>query len=171
MKSVPKKSPNSFHCIDALEVSLSIEKQGFVYYDKAAKSAVDPRVRAIFLRLANEEKEHIQSLQNKARFLQPALRSKVVPRESRAENFIKNELIGKVFPVPTDDKDEACAVENDLEALDIGIDAEKRSIEVLSQLVADEKKMDVRMIFNHLLIEERKHLAALEELKKTLAKK
>jgi rubrerythrin len=94
-----------------------------------------------------------------------------VPRESRAENFIKNELIGKVFPVPTDDKNEACAVENDLEALDIGIDAEKRSIEVLSQLAVDEKKMDVRMIFNHLLIEERKHLAALEELKKTLAKK
>ena len=43
-----------------------------------------------------------------------------------------------------------------------------RSIEVLGQLMADEKKMDVRMIFNHLLAEEKKHLAALEEVKKDL---
>jgi hypothetical protein len=38
----------------------------------------------------------------------------------------------------------------------------------LSQLVAGEKKMDVRAIFNHLLVEEKKHLIVLEELKQTL---
>ena len=155
MKSVPKKPPNSFHCIDALEVSLSIEKQGFVYYDKAAKSATDPRVRAVFLRLANEEKEHIQSLQNTARFLQPALASKAASRKSRTESFIKNEILGKVFPVPGDDKNESHIAHSDFEALTIGIDAEMRSIEVLNQLMASEKKVDVRMIFNHLLVEEK----------------
>ena len=44
-----------------------------------------------------------------------------------------------------------------------------RSIEVLSQLIAREEKMDVRMIFNHLLVEEKKHLAVLEEIKKELS--
>ena len=92
MEPNAKATSNSFQCIDALEVSLSIEKQGFVFYDKAAKSAIDPRVRAIFSRLANEEKEHIQSLQNKARFLQPALRKKSFSRKNEAENFIRNEL-------------------------------------------------------------------------------
>ena len=154
-----------FRCIDALEVSLSIEKQGFIFYDRAAKVANDPRVRTIFSRLANEEKEHIQSLQNKARFLQPALTKKTFPRKSKAENFIKNELEGKVFPVPGYDEGE---VKSDLEALNIGIKAERRSIEVLSRLINDENKMDVRMIFNHLLAEERKHLVALEELKVVL---
>ena len=158
-----KATSNSFLCIDALEVSLSIEKQGFIFYDKAAKSAIDPRVRAIFSRLANEEKEHIQSLQNKARFLQPALKQKSFSRKSRAENFIKNELEGKVFPASECYKEKI----SDLEALNIGIEDEKKSIEVLSQLITDEKKMDVRLIFNHLLAEERKHLAALEELKLT----
>jgi len=165
MASDAKATLNSFQCIDALEVSLSIERQGFIFYDKAARSAIDPRVRAIFSRLANEEKEHIQSLQNKARFLQPALTKRSFSQKSRAENFIKNELEGKVFP-PASECSEG-GVKSDLEALDVGIEAEKRSIEVLGQLVADEKKMDVRMIFNHLLAEERKHLAALEELKLT----
>ena len=162
---------NSFQCIDALEVSLSIEKQGFLYYDKAAKSAVDPRVRNIFKRLADDEKEHIQSLQSKARFLQPALKSKTSRRENKVESFIKNKILGKVFPAPVEYKSKTCMAETDLEALNIGIDSEKKSIEVLSQLVAGEKKMDVRVIFNHLLIEEKKHLMVLEELKQALVQK
>ena len=171
MESGSKDLPNSFQCIDALEVSLSIEKQGFLYYDKAAKSAVDPRVRNIFKRLADDEKEHIQSLQSKARFLQPALKSKTLHRKNRVESFIKNEILGKVFPTPVEYKNKTCTIETDLEALNIGIDSEKKSIEVLSQLVAGEKKMDVRVIFNHLLIEEKKHLMVLEELKQALVQK
>ena len=165
MEPDAKATSNSFQCIDALEVSLSIEKQGFIFYDKAAKSATDPRVRAIFSRLADEEKEHIQSLQNKARFLQPIFTQKSFSRESKAENFIKNKLEGKVFPVPGYDKGK---VKSDLDALNVGIESERKSIEVLSQLINDEKKMDVRMVFNHLLAEERKHLVALEELKVVL---
>ena len=168
MESISKNSSNSFQCIDALEVSLSIEKQGFIFYDKAAKSATDPRVRDVFLYLANEEKEHIQSLQNTARFLQPALASKATSRKSRTESFMKKEILGKVFPISGDDKNEVHIAHSDFEALGIGIDAEMRSIEVLGQLIASEEKMDVRMIFNHLLAEEKKHLAALEEVKKDL---
>jgi len=168
MESGSKDLPSSFQCIDALELSLNIEKQGFLYYDNVVKSAVDPRVRDIFKRLADDEKEHLQSLQSKARYLQPALKSKALRRNSKVESFIENEIIGKVFPTPMEYKGKTCTAETDLEALNIGIDSEKKSIEILSQLVAGEKKMDVRVIFNHLLIEEKKHLIALEELKQTL---
>ena len=51
-------------------------------------------------------KEHIQFLQNKARFLQPALRKKATTQESRTENFVKNEIAGKIFPVFGDDENE-----------------------------------------------------------------
>ena len=97
MESGSKDLPSSFQCIDALELSLNIEKQGFLYYDNVVKSAVDPRVRDIFKRLADDEKEHIQSLQNKTSFLQPALKSKTSHRKGRVENFIKNKILGKVF--------------------------------------------------------------------------
>jgi len=168
MESDSKDLPGSFQCIDALEVSLNIEKQGFLYYDNVVKSAVDPRVRDIFKRLADDEKEHLQSLQSKARYLQPALKSKTLRRNNKVESFIENKIIGKVFPAPMEYKSKTCTAETDLEALNIGIDSEKKSIEILSQLVAGEKKMDVRVIFNHLLVEEKKHLIALEELKQTL---
>jgi rubrerythrin len=158
--------PTSLQCIDAIEVSLCIEKQGLAFYEKAVKGAVDVRVREMFSRLAEEEKEHIQSLQTKARFLRPAVVKNSISRKSQVHAFIAEELEGKVFPVQGAEPGTAG---NDLEALEIGIEAEKRSIEVLEQLIKREKKIDVRAIFSHLVVEEKKHLAALEELKQSLS--
>ena len=54
---------------------------------------------------------------------------------------------------------------SDVEALEYGIESEKRSINILSQLLENEKKLDVKAIFSHLMVEEKKHLALLEGLK------
>ncbi len=164
-KEIP---PLRFHCIDAIEISLCIEKQGLVYYEKSAKKVKDPKVQDIFLRLAAEEKEHIQSLQSKAGFLQPALKTRSASRK-HVDQMIAELVDGKVFP-GTDDPSVPDTLEfkSDLEALEIGIASEKRSIEVLSNLLQTERKIDVRVIFSHLLAEEKKHLASLEALKRTL---
>jgi rubrerythrin len=154
----------SFQCSDAIQVSMFIEKQGLLFYEKAAKKAEDPEVKKIFSQLAKEEKEHLQSLNAKSRFLQPALKNKSAVRRD-VEFFIEEEIEGQIFPrLDEVDGDESFPA-NDLAALDIGILAEKRSIEVLSTLLLKEKKIDVRAIFSHLMVEEKKHLALLEQMK------
>jgi rubrerythrin len=162
----PEKPAIRFHCIDAIAVSLCIEKQGFKFYEKAAKKSQDPKVRKMFQHLADEEKEHIQTLQEKAQFLQPVLHNKASSRK-HVENFIAEKLKGKVFPEMKGGK--GADFSSDAEALDIGILSEKKSIEILNELLLNEKKLDVRAIFMHLLVEEKKHLACLEELKKTIS--
>lgn len=159
----------SFHCVDAIAVSLYIEKQGLKFYEKAAKKAQDPKVQKMFQHLADEEKEHIQTLQAKARFLQPALQKKT-GSHNHVDNFIAGELKDKVFPDikgGADGKipDFSC----DAEALELGIQSEQRSIQVLTELLTNEKKLDVRTIFLHLLAEEKKHLAGLEDLKRSFS--
>ena len=153
----------SFQCSDALQISMFIEKQGLLFYEKAAKKAEDPEVRKIFSRLAEEEKEHLQSLNAKSRFLQPALKNKSAVRRD-VELFIAEQIEGRIFPRLEDVGDEDFPV-NDLEALEFGILSEKRSIEILSTLLHEEKKIDVRVIFSHLMVEEKKHLIMLEEMK------
>ncbi|MDA0691368.1 MAG: ferritin family protein [Nitrospinae bacterium] len=168
-KDSAENSSISFHCIDAIEVSLCIERQGLIFYEKAAKKARAPKVREMFQRLADEEKEHIQSLQTKARFLQPALLNKTSSRK-HVDKFIAEQLKGKVFPdIKGSGQSEIPDFQSDVEALDLGIQSEKRSIDVLSELLKKEKKIDVRAIFSHLLVEEKKHLTELEELRKTIA--
>jgi len=158
----------SFQCIDAIKVSLAIEKEGLAFYEKAAKRAVHREVRDIFSRLAAEEKEHIQTLREKAKHLQPAVSRRSENKD--IDQFIVRSLKGKVFPRVPGKTPGLPEIHNDLEALDFGIESEKRSIEVLNCLLADEKKIDVRAIFMHLVVEEKKHLLALVELKENLSK-
>ena len=43
-------SSRHFQCSDAIEISLFIEKEGLSFYEKAAKSVLDPLVKNMFLR-------------------------------------------------------------------------------------------------------------------------
>ena len=164
-ESMPGNKTVSFQCVDAIEISLFIEKEGLGFYEKAAKNVSDPRVKDMFTRLAKEERDHIQTLQTKVRFLKPAISGKGKSRR-HLDLFLSNELKEKIFPAS-----ETKAVQNfksDMEALEFGIESERRSIEVLSSLLENEKKLDVKAIFSHLMVEEKKHLALLEDLKKKI---
>jgi len=164
IQSVASTNPGkmSFQCIDAIEISLFIEKEGLSFYEKAAKNVFAPSVKSIFLRLAEEEREHIQILQTKLQFLKPVIsgRGKM---GRKIDSFISNNLEGKIFSAS--DNNLVNKFKNDLEALEYGIESEKRSVEILNGLLLSEKKLDVKAIFAHLVTEEKKHLALLEELK------
>ena len=153
----------SFHCVDAVEISLFIEKEGLAFYEKAAKNSLDSRVKDMFLRLAEEERTHIQTLQDKIQFLKPAISGKGKTRNP-VDTFVSEEIKGKIFP--TFELKVVKKFKNDVEALDYGIESEKRSIETLARLLENEKKLDVKAVFLHLMVEEKKHLALLEGLKK-----
>tara|TARA_B100000686_G_scaffold176846_1_gene183863 strand:- start:604 stop:1137 length:534 start_codon:yes stop_codon:yes gene_type:complete len=152
----------AFQCVDAIQISLFIEKEGLDFYEKSARSVLEPNVKAIFLHLADEEREHIRILQAKLQFLKPAISGKGNTKQ-KANSFISEELEGKIFPAS--DNNFLKKFKNDLEALEYGIESEKRSIKILNDLLANERKLDVRSIFAHLVVEEKKHLLLLEELK------
>jgi rubrerythrin len=61
-ESITDKQTVSFQCADAIEISLFIEREGLGFYEMAAKNVSDPRIKDMFTRLAEEEKEHIQVL-------------------------------------------------------------------------------------------------------------
>ena len=167
MVSSDNKSSVNFQCNDVIELCLSIEKEGMVYYEKAAKFTQNPKVQEIFNWLANEEKEHGKTLRSKAKFLQPALQKKSAANEE-LDAFLAEEVKGKIFPLKNSRLAQFPEPQSDIEAVDFGIESEKRSITILTKLLECEKKIDVRVIFSHLLVEEKKHLIALEELKKEL---
>jgi rubrerythrin len=164
-ESIPDKQTVSFQCVDAIEISLFIEKEGLSFYEKAVKNVCDPRVKNMFTRLAEEEREHIQTLQTKVRFLQPAISGKGKTRR-HLDLYVSNELKGKIFPVSATKAVQK--FKSDMEALDFGIESEKRSIKILSSLLEKEKKLDVKTIFLHLMVEEKKHLALLKDLKEKI---
>ena len=167
MVSSEKKTSFNFQCHDAVDLCLSIEKEGIVYYERAAKLARNQKVKKIFSRLAEDEREHGKSLRAKAKFLQPALLRKVETNDGLGL-FLAQNVKGKVFPFAGEGSASLPEPASDAEAIDVGIESERRSIDILLLLLESEKKMDVRVVFSHLLAEERKHLAALQSLKEEL---
>ncbi len=155
----------SFRCMDAIEISLFIEKEGLFFYESASKKVQSSKVREMFSRLADEEREHIQVLQEKSRYLQPAIADRSRPGE-HLSRFIGEELKGKIFPALS--VSSAQNIDSDKQALDLGIESERRSIEMLQSLLEKEKKLDVKAIFSHLLVEEKRHLSMLQDLKTKL---
>ena len=155
----------SFQCVDAIRIILFIEKEGFGFYDKVSKNVSDRRVRDMFLRLAEEETDHIKTLQDKMRFLQPAIPGRGQTL-GRIDNFLSEELKGKIFPAS--EAETVQKFKSDVEALEFGIESEKRSINILSQFRENEKKIDVKTVFSHLIVEEKTHLALLEGLREKI---
>ena len=98
----PLKS--SFQCVDAIEISLFVEKEGLFFYESLGKKTKDPRVRQMFSHLADEEREHIQTLQEKSRYLQPAIAGQKRDN-ANLSRFINEELKGKIFPPLTGSAD------------------------------------------------------------------
>ena len=156
-------STMSFQCMDAIEISLFIEKEGLFFYESASNKLQSPQVMKMFSRLADEEREHIKTLQEKSRYLQPAIAGRNTPKEYLT-GFIDKELKGKIFPAMSTLQ----SIESDMQALDLGIESEKKSVSMLQNLLEKEKKLDVKAIFSHLLVEEKKHLSMLEDLKTKL---
>ncbi|QPJ64926.1 MAG: ferritin family protein [Candidatus Nitrohelix vancouverensis] len=157
----------SFQCADAIEVSILIERQGIRFYEKASKVAKEPRVRSVFAQLAQEEKDHMQALQAKSGFLQPALPGKSMGKRA-VEPSLAELIKTEIFPDEPKREADPAQLKTDEEAIEMGIQSEMRSIAILEKLLERERKMDVRAVFAHLLAEEQRHLILLRNMKEQL---
>jgi Fur family ferric uptake transcriptional regulator len=54
---------------DALRIAIATERSGLEFYTRAARIARDPRGRAVFEKMAEEEKEHLSTLEARYRHL------------------------------------------------------------------------------------------------------
>jgi rubrerythrin len=145
---------------------MAMEREGIAYYEKAARKVSNAKVRKVLTYLARQEKDHARSLQEKSQFLQPAVQRRAAAKPE-VQRFIHDHILGKVFPDGAG-KDSEDLIRTDSDAVDIGIQSEKKSIEVLERLMAQVTKIDVRTVFSHLMAEEKKHLTELEALKAKL---
>jgi Fur family ferric uptake transcriptional regulator len=64
-----RESVEAVFARDALRVALATERSGLLFYTRAAKRARDARGRAVFQRLAVEEREHLGTLEARYREL------------------------------------------------------------------------------------------------------
>lgn len=140
---------------DSLRVAIATERSGLAFYTRAAKLAQDPRGRRVFEKLAEEEKEHLGTLEARYRELttaEPQLDSQP------AFLFFKSASNG-LFAAGVEQL--SAPGVDDREALRIGIRCERASHRFFKQYGERFEESEGKRIFLEFADEEREHFELL----------
>ncbi|MBN1354224.1 MAG: ferritin family protein [Candidatus Omnitrophica bacterium] len=155
----------TFVAKEVIELAIQIEVNGKDFYEALATKSKNSKTKKIFSYLSEQEKEHIEKF--------TAILGSIAsyePKEAYPEEYFSymNYLAGdKIFTQKGKGKELAQKVEDEKEAIEMGIEAEKYSItfyEAMKRLVPENDKKKVEIIMG----EEKDHLKQLEELKEGL---
>jgi len=139
---------------DALRIAIATERSGLEFYTRAAKITQDPRGRAVFEKLAEEEKEHLSTLE--ARY------QRLLERDPELESrptflFFKGAANG-LFSEGTERLSRGV---NDQQAYLIGIRCERGSHRFFKRYGERFEDSEGKQIFLEFAEEERQHLELL----------
>jgi Fur family transcriptional regulator, ferric uptake regulator len=139
---------------DALRVAIATERSGLDFYTRAARITKDKRGREVFLRLAEEEKEHLGKLEARYRELveqDPLL-------ETRPTFLFFKGAANGLFAAGAEELSKGV---NDRQALMIGIKCERGSHRFFKRYGERFEDSEGKRIFLEFAEEEREHLDLL----------
>jgi rubrerythrin len=154
-----------FSVSELINIAIGIERRGITFYDIMARSTDDEMARDVFQGLADMEREHIQIFQD---MLGEA--DKYQPLETPTEEYagyLQALVDSAVFTDDTITSEMATQADSDIQALELGINAEKDSILFYYQM-RDIMPQPALSMINRIIAEEKSHLRQLSEIKKRL---
>jgi rubrerythrin len=150
---------------ELLEIAMGIERNGMAFYQALADKTGNRDVKDTYNYLAGEEKKHLDTFKGMSDSL-----GQVKPPETYTDEYmlyLKSLVDSVVFSNVTEAKQKADKISDEIEALDIGIQAEKDSILFYTELQNLVRERDSKVVL-HVLDEEKNHLRQLSELKRGL---
>ena len=135
---------------DALRMAIATERSGLAFYTRAATLATDPRGRDVFRRLAEEEQEHLDTLEHRYRQLVAEDDS----LESRPTFLFFRAAAHGIFAEGAERLREGV---DDLQALLIGIRCERDSHKFFRKYGERFEESEGKRIFLEFASEEREH--------------
>ncbi len=149
---------------DAMRIAIATERSGLEFYSRAARAARDARGRTVFLKLAEEEREHLGTLE--ARY------QRLIAQDAMLESrptflFFKGAAHG-LFAAGAE---QVARGVDDLQALMIGIRCERASHRFFKRYGEKFEDSEGKQIFLEFAAEERAHLELLIREYRALAKR
>jgi rubrerythrin len=149
---------------DALALLISaieLEKDGYKFYNEAAKKTTDAKGKAIFEQLAKDEIEHekvlaaeFESLQKTGQFFQH--------QQTQLAKIYKPWNRPKIFSADSEAKNRIKANTTDLEAIRIAIQNEKKAVDFFAQARESSQEPLAKKLYTRLTAEEESHVVLLE---------
>lgn len=157
---------NIFSASEIVQLGTQIEKNGRDFYLAVGKTSKSDEVKGIFQHLADEEKKHIKVWEDTF----ASLEEKYEPPQTYSdEYFAYLRALSEEYVFTERKKGEEVAreVKDEIEAVEVGIDAEKDSILFYNEMKKFVLK-NAHGTIDELIEQEQKHLTDLSRLKNKL---
>jgi Fur family transcriptional regulator, ferric uptake regulator len=143
---------------DALELTLAIERRGYTFYTNASRKTKDGSGRRMFQRLAAEESDHLRRLQQEHRTL---LEKNEWLKHEPARLPLSRKIAEEIFPEKELLKIEVKDGTNEIDALHIAMNLERRSHQFFKDFANQISDSNGRKVFMDFAADEESHLKAL----------
>jgi Fur family ferric uptake transcriptional regulator len=143
---------------DALELTLAIERRGYTFYTNASRKTKDGSGKRMFQRLAAEESDHLRRLQQEHRSL---LEKNEWLKHEPARLPLSRKIVEEIFPQKELLKIEVKDETNEIDALHIAMNLERRSHQFFKDFANQISDSNGRKLFMDFAADEESHLKAL----------
>ena len=152
---------------ELINIGIGIEKNGAVFYDSLAESAKDASVKTMYKDLADREREHMEIFRDMLGSVGDYQPPETFTEEYEA--YMKALVDSLIFPDDQVAREMARNVAGDIEAIQIGLGAEKDSILFYTEM-RDLVRSSDRDAVSKLIAEEKSHIRQLTALKQSLSR-
>ena len=149
---------------DLTKIALEIERKGAAFYDIMARSSDEAKVGQTFQFLAEMERHHVQIFQD----IFSSINQNGMPSSKRERSvYIQALMDNSAFTDDFMSSEIVNRIQNDVQALELSIVAEKDSLIFYYEL-EDQLADPNRELINRIIAEEKTHIIQLSEIKKEL---
>ncbi|MEK6777547.1 MAG: ferritin family protein [bacterium] len=156
-----------FNTDEAKKIAIALERQGFRFYYGMKDRVPGKRVRAVFEKMAEEERKHVSDIEsllsdpNSEWYLDPAT-------EEIVERYFEGYMEGGIFPSGTDAEKAALDLNDEIQAVKLASNFEKDAVAFYSEMVRMTKDPETQNAFRELAEFEKGHVLTLDNLLKAL---
>jgi rubrerythrin len=151
---------------DVVNLAVNIEEDGLAFYQALADAATNPQIKAVFLRLATEEVQHVDDI--RAKIPTEGVEYLTYDDASLYDAYTSHLFKTDVFPEADRAKPHLEMVKSPIDAIELGMKAESDTIRLYQAAAKACSHPAGTKAFEALVEEEKEHLHLLTELREKL---
>ncbi|MBI3398377.1 MAG: ferritin family protein [Deltaproteobacteria bacterium] len=152
---------------EAVEIASLIEKNGFAFYSILADRAEDEAVKAVFKKLAKDEKRHMKILENKY-YPEAGFGEQITDEEIAIEDYVLRTADPKIFTEEVNVEKLVHVIDSIKKAVILAIHTERYASEYFEDMAKKASTEDGAKMYKELADEERAHARELEVILKSI---
>lgn len=148
---------------EAVKRAALIEVNGFRFYKLLSERAENKEAKAVFHRLATDEKKHLKKIESKF-YPEAGFDDQITEEEIEIEDYVEKGGTADIFTKRIDVEALVRTLDSPKKALMVALDTERHSVSYFENLAERSRTQEGKSIYKELAEEEKSHVSQIEAM-------